>query len=114
MISDYYEDFVLLGRVEKADGLGGMTTAWSEDTGFRGGLTSVSGMEIIPGGVSRLKETPVLCHENGITLHLNDCVKRVRDGARYRVVSDSDEMRTPSCAGFSYAQVRVERLVDGV
>lgn len=114
MISDYYEDFVLLGRVEKPDGLGGMTATWSEDTGFRGGLTCVAGVEIMPGGVSRLRETPVLCHESGISLHLNDCVKRVRDGARYRVVSSSDEMRTPSCAGFSFAQVKVERLVDGV
>ncbi len=114
MIADYYEDFVLLGRVEKADGLGGVTMVWSEDTGFRGGLTSVPGREITPGGVSRLKETPVLCHESGISLHLNDCVKRVRDGARFRVVSNSDEMRTPACAGFSFAQVKVERLVDGV
>lgn len=114
MISDYYEDFVLLGRVEKSDGMGGVTAAWSEDTGFRGGLTSVSGVEIIPGGVSMVKETPVLCHESGVSLHLNDCVKRVRDGARYRVVSDSDEMRTPARAGFSFAQVKVERLVDGV
>lgn len=113
MITDFYEDFILLGRMDASDGLGGVSADWSEDTGFRGGIAMQPGCEVTSGGLNRYADRPVLVHESGISLNVNDCVRRVSDGARFRVMSCSDAMRTPACAALAYAQVTVERLVDG-
>ena len=48
-----------------------------------------------------------------MTLCLGDIVRRVSDGCCYRVTGRSSDMRTPDIAGLAYAQVPVERLVNG-
>lgn len=114
MIADFYEDFQLLGRVTTPDGVGGAVYAWTEDVSFRGGMAQQRAVEYTPAGLSTLCVRQALLHEPGMTLHLNDCVKRLRDGSMWRVTAESDEHRTPACADQPFAQVTVERWVDGV
>lgn len=111
MLQDYFEDFILLERTQTPDGLGGTEEAWTDSTAFRGGITHVVGKETAPAGLLALKTLPMLLHEWDVTLVQGDCVRRVRDGAEFRVVGQSSDMRTPVLSGLAFCQVPVERLV---
>lgn len=111
MLQDYFEDFTLLECTRAQDGLGGTSTAWTAGETFRGGVTQVVGKEIDPAGLPALKTIPMLLHEWDVTLVPGDRVRRAKDGAEYRVIGQSSDMRTPLLAGLAFGQVPVERLV---
>lgn len=111
MLQDYFEDFILLERTQTPDDLGGVSFSWTEGMTFRGAVTQVVGKEIDPAGLLALKTIPMLLHEWDVTLFQDDRVRRVRDGAEYRITGQSSDMRTPLLSGLSFCQVPVERLV---
>ena len=113
MLDDYMEECLLLECTRQPDGLGGFRTAYQESMAFRGGVTSVMTREATVAQAPAEAVTPVLVHEWGVTLCLGDIVRRVSDGCCYRVTGRSSDMRTPDIAGLAYAQVPVERLVNG-
>lgn len=112
MLQDYFENFVLLERTQTPDDLGGIREAWSDGVTFRGGITHVVGKETFPAGLLALKTLPMLLHEWDVTLVQDDRVRRVRDGAEFRVIGQSSDMRTPMLSGLAFGQVPVERLVN--
>ena len=111
MLSDYFEEFILLERTAADDDLGGTDVAWQAGVSFRGGVTQVVGKEIDPCGLLALKTAPMLLHEWDVTLVQGDRVRRLSDGAEFRVAGCSHDMHTPPMAGMAYCQVPVERLV---
>ena len=111
MLRDYFEDFILLEHTCTEDDLGSVSVTWQEGVAFRGGLTHMVGKEVDPCGLMALKTTPMLLHEYDVTLAQGDVIRRVSDGAHFRVAGHSGNMRTPPHAGLAYCQVPVERLV---
>lgn len=111
MLQDYFEDFVLLERTAADDDLGGVSETWAEGLRFRGAVTQVVGKEVAPAGLTALKTVPMLLHEWDVTLRQDDRVRRVSDGAEFRVTGRSGDMRTPAISGMAFCQVPVERLV---
>lgn len=111
MLQDYFEDFILLERTRTDDELGGTSVAWAEGITFRGGVTQVVGKEIDPAGLMALKTVPMLLHEWDVTLRQDDRVRRISDGAEFRIIGQSSDMRTPAISGTAFCQVPVERLV---
>lgn len=112
MLQDYFEDFVLLERTQTTNDLGATFAEWKDGTAFRGGITQVVGKEMSPAGLLALKTVPMLLHEWDITLAQDDRVRRVRDGAEFRVAGRSGDMRTPALSSLAFCQVPVERLVS--
>ena len=111
MLQDYFEDFIMLVRNQAADDMGGTDESWQEGVTFRGGVTQVVGKEADISGLMALKTVPMLLHEWDVTLVQGDRIRRVRDGAEFRITGNSSDMRTPPAASTTYCQVPVERLV---
>lgn len=111
MIEKWFEPFELLLPSSEPDGLGGEKTVFLQDVTFSGALSFTSGSEITAGGQPMLKETPVLLHAYDLTLRPGNYVRRVKNGAMYRVTDHSNNMRAPAFSGLRFAQVPVERLV---
>lgn len=111
MLADHFEDFVLLEPTRQEDGMGGAAESWTDSMRFRGGITAVPGSETSVAGLSALRTSPALLHDWDVTLIQGDRIRRLRDGAEYRVTGQSDDMRTPVIASFAFCQVPVERLV---
>ena len=57
-----------------------------------------------------IRVTPYLLCPPETPLKLDDIIRREKDGAHYRVCSRPEDRRTPLCAGFPYAEVRLERM----
>lgn len=111
MLTDYFEPFALLERTQTPDSLGGTTAKWRDSLIFEGGVTFVPGAETTVAGLRALRTVPVLAHDFDVTLRQDDVVRRLSDGAVFRVAGHSADMRTPACADLRFAQVPVERLV---
>lgn len=112
MLTDYFEDFILLKRTESSDSLGGRAYRWSDSMTFQGGVTQVMAKESPLGDTPGRRVVPVLVHEWDVTLRQGDVIRRKADSAVYRVAGHSGDMRTPALAGLRYCQVPVERLVS--
>lgn len=113
MIADFWEDFLLLRREDTPDGAGGAAQTWTEESFFRGGLARCATAPVRPGDAPMAQVQRWLTHEPGVRLLPEDRVKRVQDGALWRVLGDSREDCTPARCAQPFAQVKVERLVDG-
>lgn len=111
MLTDYFEPFALMERTQTPDSLGGTDAAWRDSLIFTGGVTFVPGGETTVAGLRALRTVPVLAHEYDVTLRQGDVVRRISDGAVYRVAGHSADMRTPAFADLRFAQVPVERVV---
>lgn len=111
MLTDFFEPFALMERELALDGLGGSVLRWHDSLIFMAGVTFVPGEELTIAGLRALRTVPVLAHDFDVTLRQGDCVRRVSDGAAYRVAGNSADMKTPACADLRFAQVPVERMV---
>lgn len=111
MLTDYFEPFALMERTQNPDGLGGTDATWHDSLIFTGGVTFVPGGETNVAGLRALRTIPVLAHDYDVTLCQGDTVRRLSDGAVYRVAGQSSDMRTPAFADLRFAQVPVERVV---
>lgn len=112
MLRDFLEAFTRLRRHAEPDGLGGTFSTYTEGERFEGGVASRDGALTEPGTLQTLVTTQVLVHEPGLDLMPGDRIRRVRDGAEFRVLGHSEDMHTPACACLQYAQTPVERLVN--
>lgn len=108
MLADYLEDFVRVVRAARPDGLGGVVEEWRDGEGFRGGVTDVPGSEIDVAGQRMLRAHPVLVHETSVGFQQGERVRRVADGAVFRVAG-LDRV-TPEKAWVKFGQVVVERV----
>lgn len=111
MLTDYFEPFALLERAQTPDGLGGTAASWRDSLIFSGGVTFVPGGETTIAGLSALRTIPVLAHDYDVTLRQGDMVRRLSDGAAFRVAGNSADMRAPACADLRFAQVPIEKVV---
>lgn len=111
MLSDYMEPYALLERTPTPDALGGATTPCQESLTFQAGLTHTPGSELTLAGHRASRTTPTLVHDYDVTLRPGDVVRRASDGALYRVIGHSADMRTPATADLRFAQVPVESVV---
>ena len=111
MLTDYFEPFALLERTQAPDGLGGTTAKWRDSLVFEGGVTFVPGAETTVAGLNALLTIPVLAQDYDVTLRQDDLVRRLSDGAVFRVAGCSADMVTPACADLRFAQVPVEKVV---
>lgn len=102
------EAFALLRREETDDGAGGTAVRYGEECVFRAGVTAAGGaLESFAGGAA-LKTRTALLHDRSVRLRPRMLVKRLRDGAVYRVTGDSADMETPARMRPAFAQVPVE------
>lgn len=108
MLSDFLEPFCRVKRSSAPNGLGSSVETWEDGESFRGGVTHVPGTEISVAGHQALRAVPVLVHEVDAALRQDEYVRRLSDGAVFRVAGNSADMRAPAQASVAFAQVPVE------
>ena len=111
MIEKWFEPFILVERVSSPDGMGGECVTWQELLSFQGVMTFTPEDEITAAGQRMAAAQTVLLHEFDITLSPGDHVRRVKDGALFRIAGRADSMRAPAFSGLHFAQVTAERVV---
>lgn len=108
LLSQSYEDVVLLEKRREPDGEGGFITNWVESIVFQAAITFDTSME------SRIAEKQGVSSRYTVTtnksakLDYHDIIKRLSDGKIFRITSDGDDKQTPKSASFQFLQVTAE------
>ena len=111
MIDDFYEAWRMVAVSGTADGMGAASYAVTEGEAFMAGLaqTRVKAAEAAEYRLGHV--TGTLMHPRGVALRCGQLIRRERDGAVYRALSDSSDCMAPASSSMDAAQTTVERLV---
>lgn len=111
LLSQSYEDVVLLEKRREPDGEGGFITNWVESIVFRAAITFDTSMESRIAEKQGVSSRYTVTTNKGATLEYHDVIKRLRDGKIFRITSDGDDKQTPKSASFQFLQVTAEEWV---
>ncbi len=112
MLSDFEEAFTRLVAEPFSDPEGGLLMQEQAPERFQAAITDMLGQQREQAGQLFPRTTPCLLHSVSLHLHPGEYLRREKTGTLYRVQTSSQEMETPACATFSFAQTLLERMVD--
>ena len=97
------EAFVRLGAVSVSDGTGGREMSVFDGEGFSavvvpGNARSGAGRKTSAGGREEGAETVTVVTDSGTVLGFSEYIRRVSDGAVFRVLSDGEDTAPPAGA----------------
>ena len=91
------------------DGQGGTTTKYVEGAEFDAAITKNDTLEAVKAEKQGVTEVYLITTRVGVGLDFGETFKRIKDGALFRVKSNSADSRTPEEATFAFERVRAER-----
>lgn len=109
LIDAFMEDFIILDKMSVSDGEGGFDTVWSEGANIRCALTLDTSMQAKRAEREGVTSVYTLTTEKNVILPFMTVVKRVSDGAIFRVTTDGGDKVTPSISSLNMAQVSAEK-----
>ena len=102
------KDFVVMDKTTVDDGYGGTKRVWTEGLPIKGAIVLNNSAS------SKIAESMgaigayTLTVKKSILLDFHDVIKRVEDGKIFRLVNDSDDMKTPPSATLDMRQYSCE------
>lgn len=90
------------------DGSGGFNPTWEPGDAFMAAIYQDTSTEArIAEAAGTVRAYTVTVYRD-VHLKYHDVIKRISDGAVFRITSDSGEKQTPSCAALDMAQATAE------
>lgn len=108
LIDEMMEPFCVMQKDATPDGAGGNTAVWTEGAPFDAAVTTRQSVVQRIGDKPTLYTTLSLYAPRDIGLKTHDVIKRLSDGATFRLKGNSNNMRTPESASFSFSVTEVE------
>lgn len=109
MITRCFEPFCLLESRIAPDDTGSPRRTDVPILSFQGVVAQTASREASLHGRMIPAAHAALLHELDVTLTPGDRVRRLHDGATYRVTSRTEDLSAPDFSGLRFAQVDVER-----
>lgn len=108
LIDSAMTEVVMVDRVSKPDGVGGIITAWADGASFMAAITFDTSMEARTGQKQGVTSLYTVTTRKGTVLQYHDVFRRLSDGKIFRVTSDGDDKFTPNVASLNMRQVTAE------
>lgn len=109
LLTDSYEEFVFMNKTIEADGYGGYITAWADGALFMAVARLDNSTEARVAEAQGVKALYTILTPKAMLLDFHDVVKRVSDGAIFRVTSDGQDNKTPKSATLNIRAVNAEK-----
>ena len=109
LIDEFMEPCAMMDRSTVPDGLGGFTYEWTQGAQFSAAIVKDNTIAARVAEKQGVTEVYTITVQKGIVLEFHDVLKRLSDGATFRVTSNTHESETPTRATFQIGQVSAER-----
>lgn len=109
LIDNFSERFAFMNKARVPDGEGGYSVKWTEGAEFNAAMpldTSLAARVAEAEGVTNVYTITV---SKDIQLEFHDVIKRLSDGAYFRITSDGTDKKTPASATLNMRQASAER-----
>ena len=108
LLSQAFEDFIVMDKTTVDDGYGGTKKTWTE------GITISGAIVYNNSAASKIAESTgtvgayTLTVRKNVLLDFHDVIKRISDQKVFRLVNDSDDLKTPNSATLNMRQYSAE------
>lgn len=100
---------VFVNHVRTDDPLGGYTEAWQDGATFDAAIAKDSTTEAVVAEQQGINEIFTIVVRKGVSLDYHDVIKRLEDGAIFRVTSRSIDSEAHPASSIPIAKVTAER-----
>lgn len=108
LLENAYEDFTILNKSIIDDGYGGVTTEWTEGATIQGVMVFDSSAQMKIAQAMGVNAAYTFTIKRHIELDFHTVLRRDSDNKVFRLVSDSDDKKTPNGAGLDMRQYSTE------
>lgn len=111
LLDEAFESFTIIDRITTDDGYGGVITEWRDGASIQGALVFDSSSEMKVAQSLGSTAAYTLTVRKNINLDYHTVIRREIDGHIFRVLSNSDDRKTPKSAGLNMLQYSAEEWV---
>ena len=109
LISEMMEPCKILNRIRQDDPYGSWTDVWQEGASFNATIIKNSTTEATVAERQGINEIYTVVTAKGFPLSYHDAFRRVKDGATFRVTSESTDSEAPVRSSVQIEKVTAER-----
>lgn len=109
LIDAFKTECAMMDRRSVPDAIGGFTYEWTEGAHFEAAIVKDTTMEARIAEKQGVTELYTITADKNLPLQYHDVIKRITDGAVFRVTSNVTDSKTPKVASFQFGQVTAER-----
>lgn len=113
LLEEAMQDFIVMNHINTSDGYGGITRVWTEGATFKGAIVHDTSSQALIAQSLGVTSMYTLTTRKSLILEFHDVVKRVSDGAIFRVTTNGKDEATPQSAGLDMRQVKMEAWTLG-
>ncbi len=109
-MEDFYEAMCVVNKVSVPDGGGGFVWEWQDGAPFDGRIKLDASTQMQIAQQSGVKAVYNLTTRKSIPLETGALVKRMKDGAVFKVTADPADRQTPALSDLNAMSVSMERV----
>jgi hypothetical protein len=111
LLEEAYEPFVIMNKSVVDDGYGGTATVWTDGATIQGAMVLDTSTEMRIAQAQGVTAAYTLTVRKDIELDYHTVLKREKDNKIFRLLSDTDDKKTPKSAGLNMRQYTAEEFV---
>ena len=108
LLDEAYEDFTVVNKAVVDDGYGGTTTVWTDGATIKGAMVFDSSTQMKVAQAMGVTAAYTLTVKKTVELDYHTVLRRESDSKVFRLVSNSDDKKTPPSAGLNMRQYQCE------
>lgn len=103
-------EMVMLDKVSRPDGYGGITYEWQEGAAFKAGIARQNSSALQVAQLEGMAETFSVVVKENVPLEREGYIRRVKDGATMRITSSPEDGTPPNVSTIRCIRVFAERV----
>lgn len=109
LIDEMTEIFIIMNKSKLPDGEGGYITTWTDGATIKAALTLDASTLAKIAEAQGVSNTYTVTTRKDVLLDFHDVIKRVSDGATFRITSYSTDKKSPAASTLNMAQASAEK-----
>ncbi len=109
LLAQLMEECRILNKVRTRDGEGGSKYTWAEGASFMAAIGKIGSGETKVAEKPEITEAYMVVVDDSITLAYHDVIRRVRDGATFRITTRTKDSTAHPASTVRIAAVNAER-----
>lgn len=111
LLEEAYESFTVINKAIVDDGYGGTTTVWTDGVTISGAIVFDSSAQMKIAQAMGVTASYTLTVKKSVELDYHTVLRRESDKKIFRLVSDSDDKKTPTSATLDMRQYQAEEWI---